>query len=311
MAVQDNSSFGLDDELTPREICLPTSDVESVDVDPLLPNNTVRRELSNGTFQNCEVQGVDQRGSCVRRLSQLSIDLFQHGSTIPSHSIHDTPSLNDNMAYSSNYVLEDTILLTQSLIDIYPPFLDSFLPRLIPQTSRTTMSGGNLKSNLHFKGSLMEPKAMRSPSPSDPLAFDHSSIYLIISCHLRLIDIYAALAKHMRLCVRGGEISKIPVHFEVPDLKIGNYTPPLSTAVPMLMLLFTQFGSQLHEYAAELSLRIGKRKKYAFHNTPESELAESAAENVKARAVTMAQDLGLARDHIVQSLLSNSRPLPL
>jgi hypothetical protein len=140
---------------------------------------------------------------------------------------------------------------------------------------------------------------------------DHASILLILSCHLRLISIYEALFHHMRQCYSQGGVSVTPsqVTLNVPPLKIGNFTPPPSAAVPMQMLLVVQFASRLFNYAADLASEIGEPEQ----GTPQSDFLDSdstdgtlaltraTAENVKNRASKMSQELGAMRSMMLQS----------
>ncbi len=85
---------------------------------------------------------------------------------------------------------------------------------------------------------------------------------------------------------------------KVPQLTIGTYCTPPSSAVPMQMLLLIQFASQLFNYAADLSSEIeGQRSGHqgSPHEVTTLALTRAAAANVKDRAGYMAQELGTLR----------------
>ncbi|KAE8454299.1 hypothetical protein EG329_005224 [Mollisiaceae sp. DMI_Dod_QoI] len=251
----------------------------------------------------CETESTS---SCIGKLSQLSSDLFQHSQTLPPLSIHD-PECADEDGYMrselkdySQYFIEETFRLTQGLIDIYPSFLTSVLNNNQPQAPSpsfdwvdTTQSESSINTPPEEIGDPPLP-----PPPKPPL--DHSSILLILSCHLRVIEIYEQLFKHMQVCIKqkGIPMTRRQASLKVPQLTIGTYCPPPSSAVPMQMLLLIQFASQLFNYAADLSSEIeGQRSGHqgSPHEVTTLALTRAAAANVKDRAGYMAQELGTLR----------------
>lgn len=259
---------------------------------------------------------LDSKSSCIQKLSQLNTELFEHSSTVPPLDIYTTSTnLEDYLIYRSKYSLEDTFRLTQSLIDMYPIFLNAFLPPPLAQSSST--NGSWLIASSDFENSQISLSPSRSTADARKSRLDHSSILLIISCHLRLISIYEALCNHMRMCFKEGGIITMPRQaiIEAPPLKIGNYCPPPSAAVGMQMLLLVQFGLQLYNYAAELASEIERcGKESTTNDSPhvrnESDdtlvLTRGAAEHVKSAALKMAQDLGAMRDQALQARFSNN-----
>jgi hypothetical protein len=166
--------------------------------------------------------------------------------------------------------------------------------------------------NTYFETAQHPTAASESSSRASTLqALDHSSILLILACHLRLIGIYEALFKHMHACLKQREISWTQQQstLNVAPLKIGSFEPPPSAAIPMQMLLLVQFASQLFNYAADLASELGVPE----GGTPNSEssngnssdnslaLTRAAAENVRSRASNMSQELGFMRALMLQS----------
>jgi hypothetical protein len=257
---------------------------------------------------------------CIRKLSQLSIDLFEHSNSLPPISIYDT-SLDDiekdpaylRAKYYCKYAAEDTFRLTESLIDLYPTFLNAFLPH--PTTSYSSESTTWLQegtSNAQFQTSQHPATGTESSSQAScrpPL--DHSSIHLILSCHIRVIDIYEALFQHMKLCLEQHGFSQTPQQdlLSAPQLKIGSYTPPPSAAVPMQMLLLVQFSSQLSNYSIDLASALEELEGMTpRRNLPNSSAGDDAfaatqasAENVKSRASCMLREMSSIRVLLLNS----------
>lgn len=273
--------------------------------------------------QSIELLEPQSESDCISKLSNLSRDLYEHGNTVPPLTIYDPPSASmgddrisqgtQNCLEHSNYRVDETLRLTQCLIDIYPTFLNAFLSHPVSQSSNAGSTWPpERKSNTYLGTAQNLPTSSTGSSQDHTLeTLDHASILLILSCHLRLISIYEALFHHMKQCYSQGGVSVTPsqVTLNVPPLRIGNFTPPPSAAVPMQMLLVVQFASRLFNYAADLASEIGDPEK----GTPQGDslngdstddtlaLTRATAENVKNRASKMSQELGAMRSLMLQS----------
>jgi len=250
----------------------------------------------------------DSTKSLVRKLSQLNVDLSDHKATLPPLSIHDDLPHDLDVAcpQSEKYVLEDTFRLTQNLIEIYPGFLHLFI-NCTPSSKSTTPDSDFISTSVEYDERSFSSTASSSTTSShtkEPL--DHASILLLISCHLRVIDIYDTLFKHMDTCIsqRGLAKNARQAALSAPTLMIGNYIPPPSSAVPMQMLLLVQFASQLYNYAFDLASEIPCPQDTSISggvSDPTLGLTKAAAENVKDRAANMSQRLSDLRTEMLNS----------
>jgi hypothetical protein len=241
---------------------------------------------------------IDSVSDCIQKLSQLSLDLFEHSKTVPPLSIHD-PKSPGNLGkvaekFCSDYSVEETFRLTQSLVEVYPNFLSKVVspsssqistPSFISRDGDTTSISSNSSVDDH------SPIQNSSSKPVTRPALDHASILLILSCHLRLITIYDTLFSHMKICIALKGTASLPQQRAVtgPQLRIGAWIPPPSSAVPMQVLLLVQFASQLFNYATDLTAEITGLVSSAVGVVTDDALALSraAAENVKRRANDM------------------------
>ena len=123
------------------------------------------------------------------------------------------------------------------------------------------------------------------------------------------LGVYEYLFKHMKICLGQKGIPKTPgqvkASFAPPVLRVGAYKPPPSLAVPMQMLLFVHFASQLSGYATDLATEIqGRDGSGPFPmNDDQAALSRAAAENVKGRAKDMFDELGRVRNRMLDSKL--------
>ena len=290
---------------------------------PSQPSSFDKAIYARGNYLNFELMEPQSEQECIRKLSQLSADLFEHGNTIPPMSIYESPPAsngdcgvlpeNQGGPDYSKYNVSETLRLTQGLIDIYPAFLNAFLPHPTSQSSNASSAwSSESMSNTYFETAQHSSTSSTASSHKrSPQSLDHSSILLILSCHLRLLGIYEALFSHMQTCYeqRGNIKSPHEAGLRVPLLKVGDFVPPPSAAIPMQMLLVVQFASQLFNYAADLAAEIREPESETTQQDSPSEsssndtlaLTRAAAENVKARASNMAQELKAMRILMLQT----------
>ncbi|KAH8801523.1 hypothetical protein F5884DRAFT_862217 [Xylogone sp. PMI_703] len=252
--------------------------------------------------------------SCIHQLSNLSINLYEHEATIPPQSIHESPMLDEEIYKLYPYSVDETFRLTQTLVDIYPKFMSKFVKIKQPDPSRTLDI-----SRQEFSGmgsGFEKPTAKGLPdsqshSHSQKPPIDHSAILLILSCHLRLIEIYEQLFQHVEKCIIGGsKCHSAPegVGASMPELRIGTYVPPQEAAVPMQMLLLIHLASQLNTHAGNLAKQITAEqlsegsKDRAFRNKQFTmQLSQLTAETVRARASHMQEELTQLRVRMLQT----------
>jgi hypothetical protein len=196
------------------------------------------------------------------RLAELSIGLYKHSKEMPPLSIYESgiPSSED-IHEASEYKMEDIFRLTQDLVDIYPSFMRMFF-----QSSTWT-----------------------SQTPLGP-----SAIFTLFSCHLRLIDISSILLKHVQVWISAGgkPCSFSPdAKYNPPQLVVGSFVPPQTSALPLQMMVFIQLASQLSHYAGNLFAEMEENEMVRENDSA----ARVTAELVKKKADWMAQELGRLR----------------
>lgn len=250
----------------------------------------------------------------IRQLGDLSVCLYEHLAKIPPTSIHDQPN---NELQDTGFSIDNTFKLTQDLIDIYPAFLDTFIRGgAISGESNAEPSQANTPLDFTMPDNIVcaESPNHLEKSVHSSISYDNSSILLLLSCHVRVIEIYDELFKHMRICM--DRSVDCPSHrrqakLKTPPVKIGTFTPPPSSAIPMQMMLLIQFASQLSDNSSELAAHLqvpqSLEKFRGFDKDIDRDgvtnealmLSWSTAEKVKCRAELMSQQLSAARSEIL------------
>ena len=296
---------------------------------PILPRRK-SRALEIGWENHISTNHPRSEKHLIRQLLQLSIGLYDHIGTIPPQSIHDnepqpfaasaTIQEGDTTARFTGYSLDETFKLTQDLIDIYPVFIDTFLkgrssrsetPSCYNVDTRAPNSHASTPQDDHEDTNMPLHAKVIAPHPG--VRQDHASILLLLSCHVRVIDIYDELFKHMALCMSDREFNniemeKLEISCQVPNIKIGTYTPPPSASIPMQMMLLVHLAAQLSDDAAELAAHLrGPSDEYEkVKDNPNNGAIDEAmilslatAEKVKGRASNMSQQLSKAKTMIL------------
>ena len=225
-----------------------------------LPPDQQQAEHSGGNGNDNDAVYHKSRMDLFNTLNKLNLDLYNHKSTIPSQSIHDF-ELKDNLPMGRGaeqwrkYPLDDTFQLTQTLVNLYPRFMETFMttPPTFPITSCLGDNAqGSIPNGSIYGHTIAHPGARpREASSPASVAIDHSSVFLLVSCHTCLIEIYEEILQHSVHCEDNIGITK-ESEFLSPALKLGKYAPPLSVAIPMLMLMLDQMASQLLDHANTL-----------------------------------------------------------
>jgi hypothetical protein len=84
---------------------------------------------------------------------------------------------------------------------------------------------------------------------------DHALLNLVMACHIRLLDIMDTLAEHGRMCAF--MVSTLPSDYDpkffVPEIRVGSFIAPSSTAASMLLGVLLELQTRLVESIREMS----------------------------------------------------------
>lgn len=252
----------------------------------------------------------------IRRLSELSVSLFAVGEKMPPQSIHESLS-NDQEAQMKNkdhsdFSLEDMFSSNQELIDIYPPFMETFIESASGQNTGTSNTSHSARMDAIATNDCNSRETSRSDNRITPRAsrLDHSSILLMLSCHLRLINIWEQFLKHIAICVREKGVAKTPAqaaaNLKIPVLKIGGFSPPPSVLAPMYMVMFLAYSKKLYNHAKDLATKIQlfDSKEPTDPTTDWNDPAAislKTASDVKTRANALNEELNEINETIITS----------
>ncbi|KAL2361189.1 hypothetical protein RJZ56_005915 [Blastomyces dermatitidis] len=185
----------------------------------------------------------------VRKLADLNVKLCEHVAKMPLVSAN----LSEVQILVANRIFEidETFGLIQTLLDVTS---DIYSHSILPSEKRPpaegilpTPSSSSLFSHNNQKD---QPSAATSPSAGtspDSYVPDRATFLLILSCYDRVMDICQCLFIHIECCIKNlatpmGTEAQVA---QLPELRIGSYKPPISSAVAMKMFLFHTMARQL------------------------------------------------------------------
>ncbi|KAL4783165.1 hypothetical protein BJX76DRAFT_358300 [Aspergillus varians] len=159
----------------------------------------------------------------IRELSELNVDLYAHGATVPNPPA----SLTEPISWKNkDFAIDRTFQLSQRLIEIvnkrYPRYLE---------TAR------------------METLENISESNAQEPQIDQGSCLLILSCYTRLIETYHRIFANMQGCLDRSSVTAREDYVNIPTVQVGSFSLPHSSSLQIVLIL---------QLARQLLARIGE-----------------------------------------------------
>lgn len=211
----------------------------------------------------------------IRQLRELCISLSEHAATIPPLSIHQSRGQNqDSMELEglpnasiasigngrSLFTIDQTFRVTQSLVNIYP-CVNSTIRK--PPESSTVLISHPVKSHLTQSASGPDGLSITEFSnlifePADSPTLDHGLIFLLLSCHHQVLDIWNTILRHMEA------VANLAIMPPCQKLQVGSFVPSLSsTSTTVQSALTIELATQLLDQICQLREHLA-----AFSSVP-------------------------------------------
>ena len=208
--------------------------------------------------------------SLIQKLSDTNVKLFQHSATIPP-VIESSPNLSEALGnqekdgntsstshsllyFGQEFAIDQTFLLSQQLIDI----LNELFPRFLKNSSLREQS----RTPLLMQSPSSSPRASSNTNQTpttdaNPFAsyLDQGSILLVLSCYMRVIDIYDKICGHIRNCVSDTSPAAKATQLTLPGLSIGGFSLHKSPAMKIMLML--QLAEQLLDCIRDIVGLVG------------------------------------------------------
>lgn len=177
--------FGLTEELSQTSAPFPSFDNDlwmNSSFSSLTSSNSFSSSPSSSTTS---ITPFTRAGLYIQRLSGLSMNLYENAAQLVPPGFSLAASL-ENSKYckpdGSDFPIDQTFSHTQTLLEI----MDEIFPR--PQSSVP----------LHAAFFISNPG---DPNQFQHLILDPATMLLVLSCYIRLVDIYETLFEHIQICL--------------------------------------------------------------------------------------------------------------
>ena len=226
----------------------------------------------------------------VLSVAEVNTGLHKRAEQIPGVDTNNPPSSQQAKVFA----VDQIFLLSQRLIDL----LNQVYPRFTNGQSRPSHSSATTPCSL--TGGRDISTAMHPPSiPTPAINLDPGSMLLVLSCHLRLLEIYEKIFFHIECWIRDRNSPNPPpavdIHF--PGLNIGAFSLNSSSGlqVTLVIQLVEQLLSRLRDMTllmdastAAVAMEVGSkaesgREASANPFTSLSEVGDVALQAVKSR----------------------------
>jgi hypothetical protein len=201
----------------------------------------------------------EPKSLCVKKLSTVMLDLDRIWTTlIPRARLHvpfdwNLPNAKAELAdkYSHHKFLEDFFAAAQSLIDVYPTAIRLSLS-LCPEDLACEVPDCIHRLPVP---SALQPTDAAVEARNSPSTIDLALANMLISCHLRVLDVLDRILSLVLSCL------KITVNspnleepdFCVPELRVGSFTPTRGSAAFMQAFLIKHLSELLGRGADKLT----------------------------------------------------------
>ncbi|KUJ06447.1 uncharacterized protein LY89DRAFT_743775 [Mollisia scopiformis] len=212
--------------------------------------------------------------SMVQLLANLDVALYECSLRLPSPLKPGINSVGVGMGKSKMFALEELFRLTTDFLAVLTSLAHEG-DELNVSTSSTTQTESNADSMLPFfaysqRFSKITNSAGMEESTRHLSSLDEPMIFMLMSCHSRLTEIYASLFQMMRACIEHSITPRRDKDWAVilPQLQVGSIaSPPVQVDIDnpvtpatssMYMLMITMLSSQVwHQLANKMRVSDG------------------------------------------------------
>jgi hypothetical protein len=238
----------------------------------VMDSHGVPEHLTNKPNHTCIFMPPKSVHECMKNLSKLSLDLYEHAIIIPPLSTQHSSSSIDVLRDSSTEVavavevmqtdilesretqetqefpIDDTFHLSTALLDIvcYLNELHTGSRNTPARTAKVSLNRRCQPNEVKDRGELIETRGDTWQGLCES-AVDDSTMILVISCYTRLMDIYECLFGHIKACVERAILPRNRAgHFvSLPAVRAGSYQMPTSSTVPLQIMTLLQLSSSV------------------------------------------------------------------
>jgi hypothetical protein len=225
-----------------------------------------------------------------RMLQGLPSSLDMHH--VPRQDLRDyADNVGDNFDLQST--LDNLLHQAQDLASLYPEATSASMSR------RATAPESDAICTV--PGCIHQDRTSLHTTPLPKL--DHALLNLLMACHIRLLDIMDTLAEHGRMCAY--MVATLPPDYDpkfaVPEIRVGSFVAPSSTAASMLLSVLLELQTVLVDRIKDTSAVVAQLRdrpgaaREARVVTLQCEILQERAENTLGELTNFRKNLVSAR----------------
>ncbi|ROV99774.1 hypothetical protein VSDG_03148 [Cytospora chrysosperma] len=189
----------------------------------------------------------DTRPVCTRKLTDLLLGtdklwarlLLSSALHIPRSDPHEVYLKALTEKATTKHILEDLFSLAQQLIDLYSPATDLIFSRDPDPLAACDVPGGCCTHELDLPPALRELEGQASGRGTRAAKVDAALANLVVSCHVRLLDVLDRVFLLVAACTRVTLASpeRREPDFDVAEIRVGSFVPQRNAAVLLQFVL--------------------------------------------------------------------------
>lgn len=203
---------------------------------------------------------------CTSKLTELLLDLGRLWAKLPMKTTLHLPQRNSHEAHVKNLtdkiaskaVLEKLFALAQRLIDLYPDAISLAVP---PDTAPPPACDIPVCTHALDLPPALEKIEQHVSARHMALKTDLALANVLVSCHIRLLDILDCFFLLVTACLRVTVASpeRREPEFDGPDMRVGSFVPPKTAAVSMQIALLKHLMVGLSEKLTSFGVAVSSR----------------------------------------------------
>ncbi|KAH6609037.1 transcription factor aceii [Trichoderma cornu-damae] len=263
------------------------------------------RQTPSQAFETPPPQTVSQRLAAVlsgldRMLQAMPSSLEIHH--VPRQRLREyADSVGDNFHLRST--LDDLLHQAQDLASLYPTATSASLS--------TRATAPEHDAVCAVPDCIHQDRTSLGTTPLPKL--DHAVLNLVMACHIRLLDVMDTLAEHGRMCAY--MVATLPPDydpkFSVPEIRVGSFVAPASTAASMLLSVLLELQHALVGRIKDMSATVARVREHP-EAAREARVVSLQCEVLQERAEATLGELARFKDGLmgvsVQRLREHKNP---
>jgi hypothetical protein len=184
---------------------------------------------------------------CTRKLTDLLLGtdklwarlLLSSALHIPRNDPHEVYLKALTEKATTKHILENLFSLAQQLIDLYSPATDLIFSRDPDPLTTCDVPGGCCTHELDLPPALRELEGQASGRGLRAAKVDAALANLVVSCHVRLLDVLDRVFLLVAACTRVTLASpeRREPDFDVAEIRVGSFVPQRNAAVLLQFVL--------------------------------------------------------------------------